>query len=149
MRIPLQVVLIGLSIATATRILEGAKRVMSGKHKRSPKKGDSPLAKEAKVARDVEHSLVEENSHPTDKEVAAAEAARGRLNGDQASATSVRSYQRNFHAFACAQNRLQFQHAGPPADVRGQAARWARTSCCGGGVHHKQPTAATRVRHSR
>ncbi len=95
MRIPLQVVLLGLSIATATLIFEGAKRAMSGKHKRSPKQGDSPSAKEPKFARDAEKSS-DGNVQPTDKEVAAAEAARARLRGDQASAVSVRSCQLSF-----------------------------------------------------
>ncbi|DBA78653.1 TPA: hypothetical protein ACH3X1_008572 [Trebouxia sp. C0004] len=88
MRIPLQVVLLGLSIATATLIFEGAKRAMSGKHRRSPKQGDSPTAKEAKIARETAH-VEDTASVPTEKEVAAAEAARARLNGDQTTTAST------------------------------------------------------------
>lgn len=64
---------------------------MSGKHKRSPKQGDSPSAKEAKLAREVDPASTSSAIEPTDKEVAAAEAARARLRGDHTSAASVRS----------------------------------------------------------
>jgi hypothetical protein len=121
MRIPLQVVLLGLGIATATLIFEGAKRAMSGKHKRSPKQGDSPTAKEAKIARET--AQVEETaSVPTEKEVAAAEAARARLRGDQTTTASVRSCQLSFAAFHLDGLRLDRSFVFP--DVRGQAARW-------------------------
>jgi len=121
MRIPLQVVLLGLSIATATLIFEGAKRAMSGKHKRSPKQGDSPSAKEAKIARETAH-VGETAGVPTEKEVAAAEAARARLNGDQTTTASVRSCQQSFAAFHLDGPRLN--RPFPCPDVRGQAARW-------------------------
>ena len=91
MRASLQVILLGLAIATATLIAEGAKHFMSGKHKRSPKQGDSPSAKEAKIERDAHQQAAIEQSQPTEKEVAAAEAARARLNGEQAAAVSVSS----------------------------------------------------------
>lgn len=90
MRIPFQLVLLGLGIATTTLLLQGAKRAMSGKHKRSPKHGDSPSAKEPRVAQQMEPSTVVD-SNPTQKEIAAAEAARARLHGDQTNAASVRS----------------------------------------------------------
>ena len=89
MRVPFQLILLGLGIAATTLILEGAKRAMSGKHKRSPKQGDSPSAKEARLAQDADPASATCDSKPTDKEVAAAEAARARLDGDQAKAASV------------------------------------------------------------
>ena len=121
MRIPLQVVWLGLSIATATLLFEGAKRAMSGKHKRSPKQGDSPSAKEAKIARDLACST-DDTSHPTDKEVAAAEAARARLTGDQTSAASVRNCQLNSAAFRL--GVLEIECALAFLDVGRKAARW-------------------------
>ena len=121
MRIPLQVVLLGLSIATATLIFEGAKRAMSGKHKRFPKQGDSPSAKEAKIARETAH-VGETAGVPTEKEVAAAEAARARLNGDQTTTASVRSCQQSFAALHL--DGLRLNRPFPCPDVRGQAARW-------------------------
>ncbi|KAL3135085.1 hypothetical protein ABBQ32_008030 [Trebouxia sp. C0010 RCD-2024] len=61
---------------------------MSGKHKRSPKHGDSPSAKEPRVAPQMDPSPVSD-SNPTEKEIAAAEAARARLHGDQTNAAST------------------------------------------------------------
>ena len=91
MRIPFQLILLGLGIAATTLIVEGAKRAMSGKHKRSPQQGDSPSAKEARLAQEVDPASVICGSKPTVQEVAAAEAARARLDGDQTNAASVRS----------------------------------------------------------
>ena len=90
MRITLQLFLLGLGIATTTLLYERAKRAMSGKHKRSPKQGDSPSAKEARVESDMDPASLSGSIIPTDKEVAAAEAARARLRGDQTSDASVR-----------------------------------------------------------
>lgn len=90
MRVPFQLILLGLGIATTTFLLQSAKRAMSGKHKRSPKHGDSPSAKEPRVAQQIDPSPVSD-SNPTDQEIAAAEAARARLHGDQSNAASVRS----------------------------------------------------------
>lgn len=90
MRVPFQLILLGLGIATTTLLLQKAKRAMSGKHKRSPKHGDSPSAKEPRVAPQMDPSPVSD-SNPTEKEIAAAEAARARLHGDQTNAASVRS----------------------------------------------------------
>lgn len=89
MRLPFQLILLGIGIAATTLILEGAKRAMSGKHKRSPQQGDSPSAKEARLEQAVDHATAVCDSKPTDKEVAAAQAARARLGGDQTSAASV------------------------------------------------------------
>lgn len=89
MRLPFQLILLGIGIAATTLLLEGAKRAMSGKHKRSPQQGDSPSAKEARLAQEVGPAAAICDSKPTDKEVAAAEAARARLGGDQTTAASV------------------------------------------------------------
>ena len=99
MRASLQVILLGLAIATATLLAEGAKQFMSGKHKRSPKQGDSPSAKEAKIERDEQEPAASNQSQPTDKEIAAAEAARARLNGDSATTASVSNCQLKSAAF--------------------------------------------------
>ena len=96
MRIPFQLILLGLGIATTTLLLEGAKRAMPGKHKRSPKQGDSPSAKEAKLAPEMDLASTSGASEPTDKEVAAAEAARARLRGDHTNAASVRSCNKHY-----------------------------------------------------
>lgn len=101
MRIPFQLILLGLGIAATTLILEGAKRAMSGKHKRSPNSGDSPSAKEARLAQEMDPAP-SGDSKPTDKEVAAAEAARARLDGDQTIAASVRSFALAFKVKPCA-----------------------------------------------
>lgn len=68
---------------------------MSGKHKRSPKSGDSPTAKEPKVDRSAEETEPVD-VQPSAKEIAAAEAARARLNGDAAVAAPVRIVRLSF-----------------------------------------------------
>lgn len=87
MRIPLQLILLGLGVAATTLIVQGAKRVMSGKHKRSPQQqGDSPAAKEARLVEEADLASTVCDSEPTDKEIAAAEAARARLDGETSAA---------------------------------------------------------------
>lgn len=88
MRIPLQLILLGLGVAATTLIVQGAKRVMSGKHKRSPQQqGDSPAAKEARLVEEADLASTVGDSEPTDKEIAAAEAARARLDGETTTAS--------------------------------------------------------------
>ena len=89
MRCKLAACLFTLSIAGSVLIVSTILQAMSGKHKRSPRSGDSPTAKEAKVDRSAEASELS-IVHPTAKEVAAAEAARARLNGDAVIAAPVR-----------------------------------------------------------
>ena len=89
MRCTLAACLVSLSIAGSVLIVSTVLQAMSGKHKRSPKSGDSPTAKEPKVDRSAEASDLN-ITRPTSKEVAAAEAARARLNGDATTTAPVR-----------------------------------------------------------
>ena len=148
MRASLQVILLGLAIATATLLAEGAKQFMSGKHKRSPKQGDSPSAKEAKIERNEQEPAASNQSAPTDKEIAAAEAARARLNGDQATTVSV-SIASSSPPLSAKCDRVLSTHVSVAADFRRQAARRARACCGRDRLSYKQRAAATGLGHSQ
>lgn len=79
---------VSLGLAGSALIVKTVLVSMSGKHKRSPKSGDSPTAKEPKVDRSADVSECKD-VQPTAKEIAAAEAARARLNGDTAAVAPV------------------------------------------------------------
>ena len=121
MRIPLQLLFLGLGIATTTLLFEGAKRAMSGKHKRSPKQGDSPSAKEARRTHATDDVTISQDSKPSDKEIAAAEAARARLRGDHTCAASVRNCSKYPQTQPASQ--LRPAHFHKYADIRRKAAR--------------------------
>ena len=80
--------LVSLGLAGSALIVKTVLVSMSGKHKRSPKSGDSPTAKEPKVDRSADVSECKD-VQPTAKEIAAAEAARARLNGDTTAVAPV------------------------------------------------------------
>ena len=95
MRCTLTACLVSLGLAGSALIVSSILIAMSGKHKRSPnpKSGDSPTAKEPKVDRSAE-AAEPVDVQPSAKEIAAAEAARARLNGDAAAAVPVRTVRR-------------------------------------------------------